>query len=209
MVNYLKLNNWQEEKELKSLLDLKNPPRELYYYGRWNPEIFQKCTAVVGSRRMSNHGAAAVEKIIPVLIGRGRTIVSGFMYGIDQYAHKICLENGGRTIAVLGWGINTPFSQKDVKLAKKIIASGGILISEWEAMKPARWTFPVRNRIVAALADEVIVAEAEEKSGSVMTAEIALKLKRKLWAVSGPLTNPTSKGTNQLISSGKAQIWRE
>lgn len=208
-MNYRKLNNWQEEKELKSLLDLKNPPRELYYYGRWNPEIFKKCTAVVGSRRMSKYGAAAVEQIIPVLIGRGRTIVSGFMYGIDQYAHKICLENSGMTVAVLGWGINTPFSQKNLKLANEIIASGGILLSEWETMKPARWTFPARNRIVAALSDEVIVAEAEEKSGSVMTAEIALKLKRKLWAVPGPVMSRTSKGTNQLISSGKAQIWTE
>ncbi|MBI2330259.1 DNA-protecting protein DprA [Candidatus Daviesbacteria bacterium] len=204
---YKKLDNWQKIPELQKLLDLSTPPRQLYYSGNLNPEIFKDCVAVVGSRKMTDYGSRVVEKIIPALISSGKTVVSGFMYGVDQYAHRICTESGGQTIAVLGWGINTILTGEDFKLAKKIISSGGLLLSEWETMKASHWTFPSRNRIVAALSSEVIVAEAAEKSGSLITAAMACKLKRKLWAVPGPITSRTSKGTNQLIAKGVAKIW--
>lgn len=202
-----KVKNWEKLPELKRLLELTTPPKELYFQGSWNPDLFKNCTAIVGSRKMTDYGARVIEKIIPSLVSSGRTIVSGFMYGVDQYAHKICLANGGRTIAVLGWGINSPLTGADYKLAKDITASGGLLLSEWEAVKAAHWTFPARNRIVAALSEELIVAEAAEKSGSLITAAISVKLKRKVWAVPGPITSRTSKGTNKLIADGKAQMW--
>lgn len=206
-MQYQKLDNLQKIPHLKNLHDLSTPPKELYFAGKWNPEIFKNCAAVVGSRKMTDYGARVVEKIIPNLISLGQTVISGFMYGVDQYAHEMTIMGGGKTIAVLGWGIDTPLIGSDLILANKIIDSGGILLSEWETLKAAHWTFPSRNRIVAALSSEVFIVEAAQKSGSLITAAIAAKLKRKLWAVPGPITSRTSRGTNQLIAQGKAQMW--
>ncbi len=206
-MDYQLLKNWQKIPQLKNLLDLHTPPKQLYYCGNFNPQIFQNCVAVVGSRKMTEYGARVVERIIPTLVHNKQTVVSGFMYGIDQHAHKTCVESGGKTIAVLGWGIDTKLSGTDLALAKKIISSGGILLSEWESQIAAHWTFPARNRIVAALSQEVIVVEAAEKSGSLITATLATRLKRKLWAVPGPITSRTSKGTNNLIAKKLAQMW--
>lgn len=208
-MQYRKLPNWQKIAQLKPLSDLSTPPEELYYIGNFDPDIFKECAAVVGSRRMTDYGARVVEKLVPGLVIQGKTIVSGFMYGIDQHAHEMTVNADGKTIAVLGYGINTRLEGKEAKLAEKIISAGGLLISEWEDQKAALWTFPSRNRIIAALSSEVIVVEAAEKSGSLITASLALKLKRKLWAVPGPITSRTSRGTNRLIAQGKAQMWLE
>lgn len=206
-MKYQKLPDWQKIPQLKGLLDLSTPPKELYYIGKLDKDIFVKATAVVGSRRMTDYGSRVVEKMIPQLVHQGKTVVSGFMYGVDQYAHEMTINAGGKTIAVLGYGINAKLEGKEAKLAEKIISTGGILLSEWETQQAAHWTFPARNRIVAALSSEVIVAEAAEKSGSLITAALAHKLKRELWAVPGPITSRTSKGTNSLIAKGRAKMW--
>lgn len=207
MLPHKKISDWKKLPELAHLTDLQNPPRELYYCGKWNPGIFDSCVAIVGARRMTDYGRRVIEKMIPRLVFEKKTIVSGFMYGVDQYAHKVCVENGGKTIAVLGWGITHPLDGADKKLAESIISSGGLLISEWEDQKPTLWTFPVRNRIVAALSEDIIVVEAAVKSGSLITANIARKLKRRLWAVPGEITSRTSSGTNTLIDQGYAKMW--
>ncbi len=207
VMDYREINHWQKLDCLKKLLDLSTPPKKLYYCGRWNPRIFENCVAVVGSRKITNYGERVIEKLIPNLVAQGQSVVSGFMYGVDQYAHRACLENGGKTIAVLGWGINTRLTGEDLKLAQKIVSSGGLIISEWEEQKPSHWTFPARNRIVAALSKKVIVVEAAQSSGSLITARLALKLKRELWAVPGPITSRTSLGTNNLIAQGQAKMW--
>ncbi|MEK7565812.1 MAG: DNA-processing protein DprA [Patescibacteria group bacterium] len=178
-----------------------------FYIGKWDEEIFKDCVAVVGSRRMTDYGRRVIEKLIPSLVFEHKTIVSGFMYGTDQYAHQTCLENGGKTIAVLGWGIDTKLFGNDEKLAKKIVDGGGLLLSEWETQKPTQWTFPVRNKVVVALCNEVYISEAAEASGSLITARLANKAKKKVWAVPGPITSKTSAGTNNLIASGRAQAW--
>ncbi|MBI2029635.1 DNA-protecting protein DprA [Candidatus Gottesmanbacteria bacterium] len=206
-MTYRRRENWKRFPELKRLKDLSTPPKEIYYTGNWNPEIFKKCVAVVGSRRMSEYGRRVIEKIIPQLVLQKKTIISGFMYGIDQYTHQICVESGGKTIAVLGWGINVKLDGYDKKLANKIVESGGLIISEWEEQQAAHWTFPARNRIVAALSSEIIIVEAAMKSGSLITARIGNRLKRKIWAVPGPITSRTSAGTNLLIAQNKAQMW--
>lgn len=198
---------WKKLTSLKKLLDLSTPPRNLYYCGKWNSKLFENCIAVVGSRKMTDYGERVIEKLIPGLVASGQTIVSGFMYGVDQYAHRVCIENGGKTIAVLGWGINTKLTGEDLKLAEKIIASGGLILSEWETQIASHWTFPARNRIVAALSSEVFVIEAAESSGSLITARLAARLKRKLWAIPGPITSRTSTGTNNLIAKGIAEMW--
>ena len=206
-MDYRELKGWQKLPSLKMLLDLSTPPKQLYFSGIWHPEIFESCVAVVGSRKITDYGTRVVEKVVRSFISCGQTVISGFMYGVDQYAHRVCVESGGKTIAVLGWGIDTKLTGVDLKLAEKIISSGGLIISEWETQKAAHWTFPARNRIVAALCKEVIVVEAAENSGSLITARLALKLKRALWAVPGPITSRTSVGTNNLIGSGLAKMW--
>lgn len=206
-MDYQLVVNWQKKPELLRLKDLPDPPKELYYQGVWNVSLFKDCVAVVGSRRMTEYGRRAIEKIVPKLVFEKKTIVSGFMYGVDQYAHHICLESGGRTIAILGWGITYPISGEEKKLAGKIMGHG-LLLSEWKNQQPTLWTFPWRNRIIVALSQEVIVIEAAAKSGSLITATIAQKLERSLWAVPGPITSPTSVGTNELIATGKAKMWR-
>lgn len=207
MLPFKKVENWEKLPELIALADLPNPPRQLYYAGTWSPELFASCVAIVGSRRMTEYGRRVIEKIVPRFVFEKKTIVSGFMYGVDQYAHEVCVENGGKTIAVLGWGIKQPLDGTDRKLAASIISSGGLLLSEWENQKPTLWTFPVRNRIVAALCEDVIVVEAAVKSGSLITAKIARKLKRRLWAVPGTITSRYSSGTNMLIAEGHARMW--
>ena len=203
------LPNWRGHKELFRLGDLSDPPKTLFYRDEWSSSLFRHCVAIVGSRRMTEYGRQAIEKIVPRLVFEKKTIISGFMYGVDQYAHQVCLENSGKTIAVFGWGISEPLEGDDKKLADAIVSSGGLLLSEWEDQKPTLWTFPVRNRIVAALCDDVIVVEAAVKSGSLITARIARELKRNLWAVPGPITSRTSEGTNALIAEGKAKMWTE
>src|SRR3989344_4316757 len=201
-----KVADWQKKPELLKLKDLPDPPKELYHLGKWDPALFENCVAVVGSRRMTHYGRRVIEKIVPRLVFEKKTIVSGFMYGVDQYAHRVCLENGGRTIAVLGWGISYTLTGEEKKLTRSI-TEHGLLLSEWKDQQPTLWTFPIRNRIIVALANEVIVIEAASKSGSLITAAIAQKLKRPLWAVPGPITSPTSVGTNELIATGKAKMW--
>lgn len=207
MLPHRNVANWKKLSELTRLRDLSHPPKELYYAGKWNTEIFDSCVAIVGSRRMTDYGRRVIEKIVPRLVFEKKTIVSGFMYGVDQYAHKVCIENGGRTIAVLGWGITRVLDGADRKLAQSIVSSGGLLLSEWKDQESTLWTFPVRNRIVAALSEDIIVVEAAVKSGSLITANIARKLKRRLWAVPGEITSRTSSGTNMLIDQGYARMW--
>lgn len=202
-----KIGDWKKLPELSGFCDLTSPPKEIYYLGKWNPEIFANTVAVVGSRRMTEYGRRVVEKIVTQLVFEKRTVVSGFMYGVDQYAHQVCIEQSGKTLAVLGWGIDWPLEGFDKKLAEEIINSQGILLSEWKSQRPTLWTFPQRNRIITALSKEVIVVEAAEKSGSLITARLAIKLKRKLWAVPGPIISRTSAGTNFLIAKGLASPW--
>lgn len=204
---YNRIDDWKKLPELSKLGDLPHPPKTLFYAGTWSPSLFESCVAIVGSRKMTEYGRRVVEQIVPKLVFEKKTIVSGFMYGVDQYAHELCVGSGGKTIAVLGWGIQRELEDADLRLASSIIASGGVLLSEWEDQQPTLWTFPVRNRIVAALCGDVIVIEAAVKSGSLITANIARKLHRQLWAVPGPITSRTSEGTNMLISQGQAKIW--
>ena len=201
------VEDWKKLPELYRFADLSNPPKHLYYSGTWNPELFHSCVAIIGSRRLTDYGRRVIEKIMPQFVFEKKTVVSGFMYGADQYAHQICIENGGKTIAVLGWGIKHQLEGADKKLADAIIKSGGLLLSEWVDQQPTLWTFPVRNRIVAALSDDIIVVEAAIKSGSLITATIARKLKRRLWAVPGTITSRLSAGTNMLIAQGYAKMW--
>jgi DNA processing protein len=194
------------EKFPEKLRMVKPMVRQVWYRGEWKENIFEKCVAVVGSRKMSRYGKQALGEIIPRLVGSGYSIVSGLMYGVDQEAHKLTLECGGKAIAVLGYGLGARSEEGARKLADKIVESGGVVISEYpELTVPKRWMFLQRNRIVVALSDIVIVAEAGEKSGSLHTAGLAKKNGKDLYAIPGSIFSPTSLGTNNLVTGGTAK----
>ena len=202
-------NKWTE-----SLKKIKQEVGRLFYKG--NIDLLLNDSpklAIVGSRRMTDYGEKVIEKWMPALVQKGVTIVSGFMYGVDQAAHKACLENEGKTIAVLGWGIDWQVIPQDEELYRKIIENdsppageAGLIVSEYEKQTvPELWLFPQRNRIVAGISDAVLVVEGAEKSGSLITARLANQFGKPLLAVPGPVFSRVSVGTNNLIKSGKAK----
>jgi len=195
----------------KCLQEIRNCPEKLYCRGEWNDNLFKKVTAIVGSRQITKYGRSVVEKIMPEIVFQKSTVISGFMYGVDVQAHQKCLELGGKTIAVLGSGLNEYYPKENDKLYTEILKNNGVVISEYEAnFKPTTWTFPQRNRIVSGLTNtSVVIVEAGIKSGSLITAKLALEQKRKILAVPGMINSKMSEGTNWLIKTGGAKILTE
>src|SRR3989344_2475337 len=185
----------------------KTAPKQLYYKGAWNDDIFKNCLAVVGSRHMTNYGRQVTEKIVGEAASAGITIVSGFMYGIDAAAHKAALRVGGRTIAVMPCGIDLIHPEYQQDLYAEILKNKGLIISEYEGnFAPTLWTYPQRNRIAAGLSKAALIIEAGEKSGSLITANLAKKYKRKVFVIPGPITSENSKGIMQLIKEGAEAV---
>jgi len=186
-----------------SLKKIKNPPKVIYFKGEIKNK--EKCFAIVGTRRCSFYGKEIAFKFAYDLAKLGITIVSGLAPGIDTMAHKGALEAGGRTIAVLGTGLDEKYiyPKSNLKLAKEIVKKEGALISEYPPKTPgSRFTFPRRNRIISGLCLGVLVVEAREKSGALITASLAKKQKRKVFAIPGPINSPLSKGCHLLIKEG-------
>ena len=160
------------------------------------------CIAVVGTRRASYYGKLVTEKLVQELVRYNFVIVSGLAYGIDTIAHKTALENQGKTIAVLGSGLDDIFPSSNRKLAQEIIKHGA-LVTEYPLKAPAlKHYFPWRNRIISGLSLATIVIEAPEKSGALITARFALEQNREVFAIPGSIFNKNSKGTNNLIKQG-------
>ena len=197
----------------KLLEQIKDPPKKLYYKGEWNERLFEKCLAVVGSRRMTSYGERCVRPLVYDVAAAGGTVVSGFMYGIDASAHRAALDTpaagraSSRTVAVMPCGIDLIIPEYQAGLYNKIISSGGLVISEFEAdFPPSPWTFPKRNRIVAGLCQAVLVVEAGFGSGSLITAEFAKNFGRKVFAVPGNIDSKLSQGTLSLIEDGATMV---
>jgi len=192
----------------ESLKKIKRPPKKLYYRGNWNADIFEKSIAVVGSRRVTRYGKGVIDKFIPDLVAENITIISGFMYGVDSISHLKCLEFGGKTVAVLGSGLDVLYPRENEKLYNQILKQDGLMISEYEKdFRAALWTFPQRNRIVAGLSSlGVLIIEAGIKSGSLITARLAKEQKKKVFAVCGQIDSKVSEGTNWLIKTGQAKM---
>ncbi len=187
------------------LKKIPDAPAVLFSKGNYQKDIFKETLAVVGSRRMTSYGKRVTEEIVGAVAEQGISIVSGFMYGIDVTAHQAALRARGKTIAVLPCGINIihPSYQKDIY---NEIVTKGLILSEYEGDHPPdKWTYPRRNRIVVGLAKIVLIIEAGEESGSLITAKLALKYKRKLLSVPGSIFSPVSKGTNELIKRKLAE----
>lgn len=185
------------------LKKIKNPPKVLYFKGEIKNK--EKCFAIVGARRCTLYGKEIAFKFAFDLAKLGITIVSGFAPGIDTMAHKGALEAGGRTIAVLGTGLDEKYiyPKSNLKLSREIVKKGGVLISEYPPeTSGSRFTFPQRNRIISGLSLGVLVVEAREKSGALITANLAKKQKKKVFAIPGPINSPLSKGCHLLIKEG-------
>lgn len=162
----------------------KDAPKKLYYKGKWDEKIFKNCLAVVGSRMMTAYGKRVVEQIVTEVAAAGLTIVSGFMYGVDAASHQAALKAGGRTIAIMPCGIDLIHPQYQQDLYVEILNNQGLIISEYEGtFLPVNWTYPRRNRIIAAMSQAVLIVEAGEKSGSLITANFAKKFGGRVFAV--------------------------
>ena len=181
--------------------------KKLYYRGKWDTKIFDKCLAVVGTRKMTSYGESVVEKILPQVVQAGVTIVSGFMYGVDTKAHQTTLDYEGKTIAVLGSGLDQLTPKSNDKLYTEVLESGGLVMSEYDKDEKARlWTFPQRNRIVAGLSKATLVIEGGEKSGTLITANLTLKQNKPVLAVPGPVGSSMAKATNGLLKQGATLV---
>lgn len=187
------------------LLEIKPMIKGLWYKGELDPSIFDKTVAIVGSRKMSRYGIQVLSEIVPRFVAAGYTTISGFMYGIDTEVHRLTMENGGRTVAVLGYGIDRELDNETNVTYKQMMKSRGLVLSEYEGTTRGQvWTFPQRNRIVVGLSDMVVVVEAGIKSGSLNSASWATRQGKPIFAVPGSIFSETSEGSNILISEGKA-----
>lgn len=190
----------------KLLKEIYTPPPILYAKGTLSKNDI--CVGVVGTRRMTLYGKEVAMDISAGLARAGITIVSGLAKGIDSVAHKTALENNARTIAVLGSSLeqNSIYPPQNKKLAEEICNNGAI-ISEYPVGMPALpQNFPQRNRIISGLSLGVVIIEAKEKSGALITANNALEQNREVFAVPGPITSPNSIGSNNLIKTGAKAV---
>ena len=186
----------------KQLKDIKRPPEELYFEGDISC-VNMPCITVVGSRNMSEYGKRMTRKIVKELVEAGVCIVSGLAVGIDSVAHETCLECGGKTIAVLGSGLNKVFPAENKGLFNRIINSGGCVMSEYMPNEEAQKSyFPARNRIVSGLSLGTLVIEAAYRSGTSITAKFAFEQGRKVFCLPNCVGSKNSAGTINLIKKG-------
>jgi len=190
------------------LLEIPQPPKTLYIRGKL-PKEDVIYLAVVGSRKYTSYGKDICEKLIRGLAGYPIVIVSGLAIGIDSIAHRSALDNRLKTIAFPGSGLdnNILHPRQNIKLAQEIIDKGGCLISEMEpSWKATLYSFPQRNRLMAGISKAVLIIEAQEKSGTLITARMALDYNRDVLAVPGSAFSSNSDGTNWLIKQGATPV---
>jgi DNA processing protein len=190
-------------KRLKSLYDA---PILLYWKGNsdFNEGSF---VGIVGTRKATDYGRSVTEEIVQGLASKGITVISGLAYGIDIIAHRACLKANVPTIGVMATGLDTIYPSTHAKTSQEIQENGGILTENRFGTKPDAVRFPARNRIIAGMSDAVIIVEAAEKGGALITAEYANNYNRDVFAVPGNLHNSFSMGCNKLIQENKAQIF--
>jgi len=185
----------------KKLSVIPNAPYALYYIGSL-PEEGQRTVGIVGARGCSAYGSQMAERLAQALSDHGVQVISGMAKGIDAEAHRGALKGHSDTYAVLGCGVDVCYPASNRYLYQKIMAQGGILSEYPPGTQPIPWQFPARNRIIAGLSDCVVVVEAKEKSGSLITADFAMEQGKDVFALPGRVTDSLSQGCNQLIKQG-------
>jgi DNA processing protein len=189
------------------LSKIHDPPAGLFLRGSSEREVLARpSVAIVGARACSGYGASVARSFGRELAAVGLVVVSGLARGIDAEAHRGALEAEGTTVAVLGCGIDRDYPAAHAELARRV-AAAGLIVSEYApGVEPAPWRFPARNRLVAGLSAATVVVEARERSGALITADLALEEGREVFAVPGEITSSLSAGTNALLKLGAAPL---
>lgn len=190
------------------LREIHDPPMILFMRGNLKPVDLQAAVAIVGTRKPTTYGKGLSRELAKDLASQGVTIVSGMAYGIDSLAHWGALDAGGRTVAVLGCGPDVCYPPTNRNLYDKIVLEGqGCVLSEFfPGTQPETWRFPARNRIISGLSKGTIVIEADETSGSLITADLAFQQNRQVFSIPGRIDSRMSRGTNFLIKANKAML---
>jgi len=183
---------------LKTLYD---PPPILYIKGEYRPQD-QVALGVVGTRRYTDYGRRVSADLVVQLVARGVTVISGMALGIDAFAHRAALDAGGRTIAVLGSGVDVIAPIQNSKIYHRMVESGAVVSEFLPGIEGGKHTFPQRNRIISGLSLGVLVVEAGETSGALITADFAVEQGREVFAIPGEISSHASVGTNKLIQTG-------
>ncbi|MFN8387300.1 MAG: DNA-processing protein DprA, partial [Anaerolineales bacterium] len=192
----IKILTWQDEAYPQRLKEIDQPPPVLYIRGEYLPDdLF--AVAIVGTRRVTPYGRQITEELSAFLAANGMTVISGLARGVDAVAHQSTLKAGGRTIAVLGSGVDKIYPPEHRALAEQMMERGAIISDYAPGTPPDASNFPPRNRIISGLSLAVVVVEAGETSGALITAEFAAEQGREVFAVPGSILAPQSKGTNK------------
>lgn len=197
-INYVTLIDCEYPSRLKNIY---MPPLVLFYQGDL-ALTKQKTLAVIGSRIHTDYGRSCCEYFVSGMVSYGVVIVSGLARGIDGLAHEVAIRNGGHTIAVLGSGLRVIYPKEHLKLAKEI-ATNHLILSEYPPFEaPKKTHFPFRNRIVSGLSDGILVIEAQEKSGTLITCDFGLEQGKEIYAVPGSIFSNHRRGVHRLIQQG-------
>jgi DNA processing protein len=197
----IKILTWQDEAYPQRLKEIDQPPPVLYIRGDYLPDdLF--AVAIVGTRRVTPYGRQITEELSSFLAANGITVISGLARGVDAVAHHATLKAGGRTIGILGSGVDKIYPPEHRGLAEQMMERGAIISDYAPGTPPEASNFPPRNRIISGLSLAVVVIEAGETSGALITAEFAAEQGREVFAVPGSILAPQSKGTNKLIQKG-------
>lgn len=191
------------------LREIPNPPIVLFGIGDKTllTSFKERYIGVVGTRKITSYGIEVTTMMVEQLVTSDYCIVSGLALGVDALAHKVALENEGKTIAVLGCGVNRCYPQENERIYKDIIEKGSLIISEFPlGVSPTPGSFPSRNRIIAGISASVLVTQGALGSGSLITASNAVSLHRPVFAVPGPITSSLSHGTNELLKEGAIMV---
>jgi DNA processing protein len=190
------------------LSQIPDPPARLWLRGGADTDVLAApAVAIVGARACSGYGRAVARMLATEAAAAGVVVVSGLARGIDGEAHRGALAAGGRTVAVLGCGVDRDYPAAHAQLARSIVETEGLVVSEYEpGIEPAPWRFPARNRIIAGLALATVVVEARERSGALITADFALEDGREVLVVPGEITSSLSAGANALLRHGATPV---
>lgn len=194
----------EDEEYPEHLREIPDPPPALYVDGSIPPG---PSVALVGSRKASVGGLQVARQLGEALGERGVCILSGLALGVDAAAHEGALSSDGPTVGVLGCGIDVIYPRSNRELFEKVRAAGALISEYYLGEEPLQWRFPARNRIIAGMASAVVVVEAAEKSGALITARHALESGREVWAIPGPIGMPECRGSNRLLADGAGVLW--
>ena len=189
------------------LRNIDDPPKEIYCLGNLELLNYKNNIAMIGSRNCSSYGERAAKDFAYNLAKEDVCIVSGLAKGIDSFSHIGALNANGRTIAVLGSGLDNIYPKENIKLVEEIIKNNGLVISEYPlGTKPLKYHFPARNRIISGLSDGILVVEARRNSGTNITVDFALEQGKDVFVIPGNIYSKTSDGTNYLITEGAIPV---